>query len=156
IHNWFVYDVQGLLRATLDGEGDLTRYNYDGQGHLEQTIAGQVIPPPTLIGTRPLLASLPAAAGGTVLDQTSYVRDTLGRITSETRTLSGGATETDAFSYDAMTGKLISETTDQGLPDARTSTYTYDVLGRMTGEVGGVGSAQFGGSLTNAQVYAQY
>ncbi|GAU06915.1 Rhs family protein [Burkholderia stabilis] len=39
----FVYDARGLLAAEIDGEGYITRYQYDAQGNVTERVRGQRI-----------------------------------------------------------------------------------------------------------------
>ncbi|HEX8217533.1 MAG TPA: hypothetical protein VF577_08710, partial [Allosphingosinicella sp.] len=57
IHNHFVYDARGLLRATIDGEGNLTRYTYSEQGDLEKTTTGEKVDASALGTKGPALAN---------------------------------------------------------------------------------------------------
>ena len=43
IHEYRVYDGRGLMRAEIDGEGYLTRYQYDAFGNVSQRVRGQQI-----------------------------------------------------------------------------------------------------------------
>ncbi len=144
IHNWNIYDARGLLRASIDGEGNVARYHYTALGHVDQVIAGQKLTSTQLGvyvgGTQPTLANLPTAAGGTVLETTAYTRDHYGRMLTEVRTLTGGGTETDTYTYDTH-GRLLSVVTGVGTSDARTTTQRYDNVGRLIGQLTGEGSA---------------
>ncbi len=144
IHVWSVYDKRGLLLATIDGAGNVMRYQYTAQGFLGQEIRGQKLSASQLStylgGTRPSLANLPAAAGGTVLETTAWTRDRYGRILSEVRSLAGGVSETDVYLYDSA-GRLLSVTTANGSAAATTTSYFYDARGRLIAQIGGEGSA---------------
>ncbi|MGE5566052.1 MAG: Ig-like domain-containing protein, partial [Parcubacteria group bacterium] len=160
IHNWFVYDDRGFLRASVDGEGDLTRYHYTAQGYLDQEIRGQQLDPSALLTTPPTLANLPAAPAGTVLDTTAWTRNLYGQALTETRTLASGS-ETVTYTYDAQRRLTKTVTTGTGV-DSRTETQRYDGRGRLAGTLSGEGSAALaalGASPTQAQIdniYATY
>jgi YD repeat-containing protein len=147
IRNYFVYDSRGMLRATVDGEGSLTRLNYDAMGQLAETRTGQSIDTATLLSTQPTLGNLDGLADDSIEQTVSYVRDGYGNIVSETRSLTGAVTATTSFGYDNMY-RLASTTDATG---ARTY-QRYDLHGNVTGIVGGVGSAGLPGSPTAAQI----
>lgn len=145
IHSWTIYDQRGLVRATINGEGDVVRYHYTALGHLDQEIRGQKLSSSELtsqLSTPYTLATLPSAGGGTVLETKAWRRDNYGRLLTETRTLASG-TETDIYLYDSF-GKLMSVTTASGTGQARTTLYQYDNQGRLTGQVSGEGAAVLG------------
>ena len=160
IHHWYLYDGRGLLRAEIDGEGDLTRYAYDASGYLSQTIAGQKLDPATLLATPPSLATLPSAAAGDVQETISYVNDAFGKVLTATRALASG-TETTTYVYDNLQ-RLVSTTVASATPAARTSDQVFDARGRLVKSLSGVGAAALaalGSSPTQAQidqVYATY
>lgn len=139
IHNWYVYDGRSFLRATVDGEGSLTRYHYTAQGYLDQQIRGQQLDVATLLTTPPTLANLPAAPAGTVLDTTAWTRNRYGQALTETRTLASGS-ETVTYTYDAQRRLTKTVTTGTGV-DSHTETQRYDLRGRLTGVLSGQGNA---------------
>lgn len=156
IQNFWIYDGRGLLAATMDGLNNVTRYHYTARGDIDQEVRGQNAgnPPYTF-------ANLPAPSGSATLDTTNYVRNGLGQITSRTRVLASG-TETTSYTYDNL-GNLLSETTSETISsETRTNTNRYDVKGRLTGTLSGVGSAELaalGASPTQTQidnVYANF
>jgi YD repeat-containing protein len=140
VHNWFVYDNRGLLRGSIDGEGDLTRYHYNAAGHIDQMVRGQKLDPAALIATRPTFASLPTSAGSQIIETTNYTRDGLGRMLSEARVLADGSSSTTTYSYN-QAGLVTARTDAFSTADARTMTHRYDVRGNLTGELAGEGSA---------------
>jgi len=160
VHGWTLYDSRGYVRATIDGEGGLTRFHYTALGDLDQTISGQKLDPAALIATPPTLAGLPSAGGGEVLETVAYTRDAFGKVLTETKSLATGS-ETTIYVYDNV-HRLVKETRASGGPDARTFNQEYDVRGRLRRELNGVGSAALaalGGSPTQTQidnVYATY
>lgn len=151
IHNYFVYDQRGLLRAQIDGEGDLTRFHYTALGNLDQEITGQKLTSGQLSGlltTPPTLATLPTS-GSDVLETTDYVRNLYGDVLKEIRWVRNSAgtaliSETDVYTYDAMR-RVTSVTTAQGTSDQRVLSYRYDARGRLTGVLNGEGSSRLGG-----------
>jgi YD repeat-containing protein len=157
IHNWVIYDNRGFKSVTIDGEGDVARYHYTALGDIDQVITGQVVSPSTYISTPPTLANLPSAGSGVVLDTRAYTRNLFGQVLTQTDTLASGATQTATYVYDNM-HRLVRQTLGSGA-DARTTNQTYDLKGRLTGALGGVGSATLaalGANPTAAQVATVY
>jgi YD repeat-containing protein len=140
IHNWYVRDGRGLLRGTIDGEGDLTRYHYTAADDVDQQVRGQKLDPATLIASRPTLASLTTAAGGQIIETTNYTRDAAGKVMSEVRLHADGTNWTTLYGYDPA-GRLISRTEAATTSEARTFTQRYDARGNLIGELAGEGSA---------------
>jgi len=158
IHNWFLYDNRGLLMASIDGQATLTRYHYNQAGFLDSQIRGQALDLGVLLTTRPTLASLPAAPGGTLLETTTYARDGYGQLLTETKALTGGANEQTSYVYDGV-GNLIRVTVAANTADPRAANRRYDLRGRLIGELSGLGSvelAALGGSPSQAQIDAVY
>lgn len=135
IHSYQIFDGQGALRATIDGEGYLTRFDYDALGFVVRETRGQKLP----METEYTWETLPASAGSN-RDITTYVRDSYGKLLVRTRALSAG-TETTTYSYTAL-GQLYAETTSESLsPETRTLTRLYDGKGRLRATLSGEGSA---------------
>jgi YD repeat-containing protein len=139
IHTYCVYDARGLLRAQIDGEGDLTRYAYTPLGDVSEMVTGQRLDPAGLLATRPTFANLPAAPSGIVLETTAYTRNLYGQILTETRSLTDSTSTVTVYTYDNMR-RLVSTTTQSGDPDARTESRRYDLRGRLTTTLSGIGS----------------
>ncbi|TMJ14329.1 MAG: RHS repeat protein, partial [Alphaproteobacteria bacterium] len=137
IHNYYLYDSRGLLGATIDGEGDVTRYYYTAFQQLSQVTRGQKVVLSTLSAS-PKLTDLPAATE--TLDTTTYTRDGYGRVLTETNLLAGGTAETTTNTYDSL-GNLTRTSKSSGAT-ARSADRRYDGLGRLIGELSGEGSAQ--------------
>jgi YD repeat-containing protein len=141
---------------------------YDQWGNLTETIQGKQISAATLAGllTSPPVATLNGftALWGTATQPTQLQRsvrtlDANGRLLSSTVYLDAGATETDSYVYDNM-GRLTSQThagsAGSGVT-AVTTTYKYDLQGRLIQQLGGRGSAALaalGASPTQAQIDA--
>jgi YD repeat-containing protein len=150
IHSYFLYDNRGLLGATIDGEGDVTRYFYTGFQQLIQVTRGQTVSLGSLSAS-PKLTDLPAATG--TLDTTTYTRDGYGRVLTETNLLAGGTGEITTNTYDAL-GNLTRSSKTSG-SNVRTDSRRYDGLGRLIGELSGEGSVQLaalGASPTQAAI----
>jgi YD repeat-containing protein len=156
IHNHFVYDPRGLLRATVDGEGILTRYYYTPSGDVYEVRTGQQLDPVALISTPPTFTNLPAEPSGAIVSVTNYAYDANHRPTDVSVTLTGSTTTTTTHhTYDSM-GRLLSTTTQYGGTDPRTVARRYDLRGRLTGELDAIGYASLPGSPTQAQIDAAY
>lgn len=156
IHNWLLYDDRGLVRASIDGEGEVTRYHYDPLGNLDQKITGQKLDPASLIATPPTLASLPAPSGPAI-ETTSFTYNLYGQVLTQTLAV-GGVNRVTVYSYDSLR-RLTSTTVASGTSDAATETVRYDDRGRVTGRLDGIGSAALaalGAGATQAQVNAIY
>ncbi|MGH6613388.1 LysM peptidoglycan-binding domain-containing protein [Sphingomonas sp.] len=158
IHNWWVYDSRGLMRATVDGEGTLTRLDYGPGGYLAKQESGQKLNVATLIATAPTFAGLPAAAGGEVLATTSWTRNAHGQALSEVTALTGSITTTTSYTYDNVYN-LLSSVTQSGGTDPRTYNKRYDTQGRLISELSGIGSAvlaALGGSASQTDINNTY
>jgi len=151
IRTWQYYDGRGLLKAAINGEGDLTRYSHTALGDVSQIISGQKLSPATLLASRPKLSDLPAAGSTEVLDQVTYTRDAFGNVLTEARTTANG-TETTTYTYDYANGRrlLSKATTATSNTTARTFNQTWDLKGRLTGELNGEGSAVLAALPTTA------
>ena len=115
----FAYDQANRLVAMTDGEGNVTRYEYDGVGNRT--------------------ADVVAAGQAGQERRTTYEYDAANqvvRITSPT----GAVKE---YGYDAVGNAVTSRTLVSGQPGAnpvwRTETFEYDDDGRQTAAVDGVG-----------------
>ena len=153
IHERNIYDGQNRLRATVDGEGDVTRYNYTATGDVREEIRGQKL----AAGVAVTLANAVAAAALGPIETTTYQRGANGLVVAKTRTLTGGGVETTGYGYDAL-GRLIS-TLVSATGISLATTRRYDLHGRLVGELSGVGSAALealGEGATAAQIDAIY
>src|ERR687891_302839 len=114
----FACDADGLLKTA----GGLGLKRHAQHGLLERDSVGSVL---GVWGYDPkgALASYAASFSGSPLFQTSYVRDSLGRITELTETVQG-VTQVQAFTYDSA-GRLETVRRDGQL----TASYRYDLNG---------------------------
>ncbi|HYC68886.1 pesticin C-terminus-like muramidase [Brevundimonas sp.] len=151
ISTWSVYDGRGFLRGTVNGEGEVTLYDYSPLGHLTQVVTGRKLAAvPT---SQPTLAQLAAAPPSPVIETVNYTRNGYGQVLTESRAVTGG-TETITYGYDALR-RLVSVTTDVVSGDDRTTLQRYDRRGRLIGQLtaqGAVALAALGGSPTKADV----
>jgi YD repeat-containing protein len=153
IHERNIYDGQNRLRATVDGEGDVTRYNYTATGDVREEIRGQKL----AAGVAATLANAIAAAALGPIETTTYQRGAGGLVFAKTKTLTGGGVETTGYGYDAL-GRLVS-TLVSATGVSQATTRRYDLHGRLVGELSGVGSAALaalGEAPTAAQIDAIY
>lgn len=157
IHNYWIYDGRGQVRATIDGEGNVTRYHYTARGTIDQEVRGQQVP----ANTSYTLASLPAASG--TLETTTFTRNAAGQMLSQVRNLTAG-TETTTCAYDNR-GRLLSQTVIDApgtYTEARSQTFRYDAKGRLVGQLSGQGSAALAALVANPSqaeidnIYATY
>lgn len=63
IHNYYNYDSRGLLVSQIDGEGYLTRYEYDAAGNVSRRTRGEKISPTALGLPQTIQGSFTARAG---------------------------------------------------------------------------------------------
>ena len=133
-----VYDARGLLMAQVDAESYLTRYDYDGSGHLlQQTRFAQALSASqrTALAAAGIAGSLRPAA--TAADQTQqFGYDLLGHLSWQIDA-AGTVTRND---YDNM-GRLIASTRAAGTDEARGTMRRYDLQGHVLAELSGEGSA---------------
>ena len=137
IHTWNYYDAQDRLVGSVDGEGYLTETGYDADGNAVRTLryaTKALVAPQTIAATTTLAQLRPTT---TAQDHTTTaVYNTLHQLTSSTDE-HGTITQ---YAYDNV-GHLLATTTAATTTDARTVTDTYDVQGRLTGELDGRGTA---------------
>lgn len=155
IHTWSVYDGRGFLRGAVNGEGDVTLFDYDALGQVTQVIRGRKLS--SLPSSQPTLSAL-TSASYTVLETVTYTRNNYGQVLTEARTVSGG-TETITYSYDVMR-RLTSVATDVVPSGADRIVYNrYDRRGRLIGQLSAEGAADLaalGGSPTRSQIDQVY
>jgi YD repeat-containing protein len=140
INNYWRYDGRGLVTTMVDGEGNVTRYDYTSRGDIRQEVRGQKIDL-AIVNLNDPLVNLPAAGATELLEVTNYAYNSAGAVILRERVLSSGLERTD-FVYDAL-GRLLSQTvTDTYLPtaDIRTATNRYDSKGRVIATLSGNGS----------------
>ncbi|WP_168356217.1 LysM peptidoglycan-binding domain-containing protein [Lysobacter enzymogenes] len=63
IHNYYNYDSRGLLVSQIDGEGYLTRYEYDAAGNVSRRTRGEKISPTALGLPQTIQGSFTARVG---------------------------------------------------------------------------------------------
>lgn len=151
---WNVYDGRGFLRGAVDGEGQITLYDYSPLGHVTQVVRGRKMTVPT---SAPSLSSLTSASASGAIETTNYTRNQLGQVLTESRVLASG-TEVITYTYDVMR-RLTSVATDVVSGTDRTTLQRYDRKGRLTGQLSAEGAAALaalGGSPTASQVNAIY
>ncbi len=157
ISTWSVYDGRGFLRGTVNGEGEVTLYDYSPLGHVIQVVTGRKLA--TVPTSQPTLAQLVAAPASPVIETVTYTRNGYGQVLSESRPVSGG-TETVTYTYDALR-RLVGTSVDRvALQGSDYGTrQRYDRRGRLTGQLGGEGTAALlalGGNPTKAEIDSVY
>lgn len=158
IRTWSVYDRRGFLRGTVNGEGEVTLYDYDALGGLTQTVRGRKLSvSPVALPTLADLtgAPVPADAFGApgVLETVAYTRNNYGQVLTETRTVAGGV-ETLIYSYDSLR-RVVGVSTDVAVGSDRTLLQRYDRRGRLIGQLPPEGAAELallGSGATKAQI----
>jgi YD repeat-containing protein len=142
------YDGDGLLRATLDGEGYLSELRYDGEGRLIGQTSYATATTAALRGTGTLAQLIPAARGD---DQKSYwLHDAQGRtvaeidaegfLTERVFDANGNVTQTVRYATRVSAtalAQISATTTVAGIrpastPEDRSTTVVYDKLNRIS------------------------
>ncbi|MCU7934082.1 MAG: hypothetical protein KZQ99_04275, partial [Candidatus Thiodiazotropha sp. (ex Dulcina madagascariensis)] len=148
------YDAQGRRIGSLDAQGFLTGFVYDGAGNLTQStrFSAAILDYDPATDT---FATLKARAIGLQDRTTDSEYDPLNQLVAQTDPASGTRGE---FAYDAV-GQRVAET--QGLAandvsEARGQRVRYDLQGRLTGELNGEGSRLYNAAMTDAEVAALY
>ena len=127
-----LFDPDGTLESSTDGETTVTDYSYDALKRLLTSTQD-------LGGTDPTTQNALTQYDYDVADRltsvidptngnTTYQYDDLGNLFSTTSPDTG----TTTYLYDAA-GNVTSKTTASGTGEAITLTYTYDALNRLTG-----------------------
>ncbi|MFI4973113.1 MAG: Ig-like domain-containing protein [Caulobacterales bacterium] len=145
-----VYDDASRAVYQVDGEGHVTGYVYDADGHVTKQTRYAEVYTVTDGVTQSSLATQLSSANLANAAITNYAYDTAGRLTQVTdplgivtllaldamgrvtdSTLASGTSDaaTTHFVYDAA-GRATSQTTAYGAAEAATTSYTYDGLGR--------------------------
>ncbi|MDR3410664.1 MAG: hypothetical protein P4L87_06935, partial [Formivibrio sp.] len=129
----FTYDAAGRLTATTDAAGHAESYGLDAFGDRTQ-VTNKI--------------------GGV----TTYTYDAKGNLLTETMAWATGtasmlangtaeaATVTNAYGYDAFSNRIL-QVEAQGLAEARTTTYVYDNLNRLTSQSVSLGAQGYASTL---------
>lgn len=123
----YTYDLAGRLKTKTDRNGNTTTFNYDALDNIKsKTVTNSAS---TVLGSYTYKYCITGnmsqmAGGGTTV---TYVYDDLGRLTSETDTLSGTV---KTYNYDASNNRK-SLTLKKGTTSHIITTYTYDKLDRL-------------------------
>ncbi|MGI4846664.1 MAG: hypothetical protein ACRYGK_00765, partial [Janthinobacterium lividum] len=142
-----ILNAKGQVAGAIDGERYLTEYVYDANGNVSQTVRYASKVSVALTATSTLASVRPAS---TAQDQSvTSTWDTLNRLTQQT-----DAQGTVKHYFYDNAGNLVKTINAVGTSDVRTIMARFDLLGRLTGELTGVGSAMITGSQTQAQVDA--
>ncbi len=169
IHNYWIYDGRGLVVAAIDGEGNVTRYQYNARGSVLQEVRGRKIDIDLYLNFNAadrtaahLEARYLIGPEVDTLDVTDFTYTLRGEVETRIRNLADNKTETTSYIYDRQ-GKLVSEMTSETVSaETRSTTNRYDAKGRLIGALSGIGSAALaalGASPTQAQIdniYATY
>lgn len=137
------YDTRGELQYTVDAEGFITRFDYDGESRQTATVRFDTVINPTTFAAftdSTTLATIVAlATGAAVTDAVTYDND--GRVL--TRTNAAGATEARVTSYVYnANGTLASAFEAYGTADQVETRFTYDNAGRMLTRTDAAGATE--------------
>jgi YD repeat-containing protein len=142
------YDARNELRYTVDGEGYVTRNDYDAEGRGVGTVGwfnAVAVTDTTTIAQVAALATGSTITTATTYDMdgrvastvdgtgvtTSYVYDAPGGMLGKTYRAYGGADQVlTQYTYDAA-GRVLSRTEAAGSSDSATTSFTYDGLGDL-------------------------
>ncbi|WP_322966413.1 DUF6531 domain-containing protein [Sphingomonas fuzhouensis] len=136
------YDARNDLRYVVDGEGFVTRTDFDAEGRPTGTAA--FVDAIAVTDTTSYAQVAAAATGRAITTATAY--DMSGRVASET----DGTGAVTAYIYDAAGGLLGKTLRANGSADASQTSYGYDAAGRMVSRTDGVGTDE---AATTAMVY---
>ena len=141
VYSYTAYDALGRVARSIDGEGYVIDYDYDGQGNLTQqisymnTVGLPAADDPHWASTAPdPLPNTDAVQGDRII---SYAYDAAGRKIQYTDAL-GIITE---FGYDAL-GRLTRLTEAKGLAEERISQQSYDSVGNLIEEISAYGTPE--------------
>lgn len=144
------YDADGLLRATLDAEGYLTELKYNAAGQLSSRIAYATLTPEGLRATGTLAQLTPALSSAdqrsTVLlnarGQVAGEIDAEGYLTENIYDAQGKLSLSVRYASKVSAGALaalgaastVADVRPPSAPEDRATSYSYDLLGRLTQE----------------------
>ena len=139
IRNYWLYDGRGLVGATVDGEGNVTRYYHNARGQVIQQIVGRKLNVDAYITAGAAQRTLSVLqgwylgghVGGHYEETTNYEYDSRGQMVVRQKALASDHTETTHYVYGSM-GQLVSETTSETVStETRTISNRYDAKGRL-------------------------
>ncbi|WP_066807580.1 pre-toxin TG domain-containing protein [Sphingomonas asaccharolytica] len=129
------YDARGDLTFTIDGEGYVTRYDYDAEDRQVGTVRWDTPVALASISDTTLVTDIPALVSGTYTAiATSYDMD--GRVATTT----DGVGAVTSYVYNAN-GTLSTKTEGYGTSDAVQTYYVYDAAGRVVSRYDAYGSS---------------
>lgn len=128
------YDARGDLTFTVDGEGYVTRYDYDAEDRQVGTVRWDNPVSLASVTDATLITDIPALVSSSyTATATSYDMD--GRVATTT----DGEGAVTSYLYNAN-GTLNTKTEGYGTPDAVQTYYVYDAAGRVVSRYDAYGS----------------
>lgn len=137
----YVYDAAGRNTQVIDHDGRVTRQVFDAVGNLVRIELPNGLVTTHAYDSRHRLTRITTRdAGGTVLEDVRYTLDATGkRVRMDEQ--NGAASRSTVYTYDAA-GRLTGESVSDPANGDRTATYGYDRVGNRTTEtVNGIGKA---------------
>jgi len=154
------YDARGDLTFTIDGEGYVTRYDYDAEDRQVGTVRWDnpvslaSVSDTTLVTDIPALVSGTYAATATSYDMdgrvwtttdgegyvTRYLYNANGTLATVQKAYNTPDQADTAYGYDAA-GRVTSRTDANGAPEQQTTTFSYDAFGNKLSETYATGAS---------------
>lgn len=147
----WLYDALDRVVGQIDAEGYLTERVYDVSGNVLKEIRYDTQLTASVLGQITGATLIDSLRPGVLATDRTVVSlyDKLNRVTQRTN-YEGTVTQ---YVYDKV-GNVVSTTSAAGTADARVLGARYDVMGRLVGELTGVGGALLVPGLTQAQIDA--
>src|SRR6185312_3929570 len=145
----FLYNDEGQLTGTVDGEGYLTETQYDTAGNVTATIRYATRLTTTSVVGAAVESLRPGPNPDAADEKTINQYDAYNRVI-QTQSLPDKLTT--VYQYDAA-GNLINVNASSDL-NHRLGMKRYDALGRVTAEISGENAAKIMAGMTSAQIDA--
>ncbi|QJD99466.1 DUF3380 domain-containing protein [Massilia forsythiae] len=122
----YLYDQDGRLHFTVEGDRSFTQQRYDGNGRLAETTQySNLLPPEVALTDAAVRAWVPAGGSGEV--SVSYTYDVRGRVAQQTNAAGGVTT----YTYDGNFNVIASITGSPETGTVAAKRMVYDGAGRL-------------------------